>query len=178
MQHTEAARAAAHGAVVEVASLLDGRTPASDGEGRYVAARVTAVQELVAADFSALQADLAEITIDPPVLLADHPRYASAALAARAFAVPGSRRKGLATASAAAAWAMMEDAGIAEGVRFAAALDLAHGARIACDLVAFTHAKRAVLTLAPQATYPAVAAAVADLWPVGETPVRKMERAS
>lgn len=46
---TEAARAAAHGAVLEVASLLDGRTPASDGEDRYVAARVTAVQELVEA---------------------------------------------------------------------------------------------------------------------------------
>jgi hypothetical protein len=73
---------------------------------------------------------------------------------------------------------MMEDAGIAEGVRFAAALDLAHAARIACDLVAFTRAKRAVLTLAPQSTYPAVAAAVADLWPAGDPPVQKMERAS
>jgi hypothetical protein len=47
-----------------------------------------------------------------------------------------------------------------------------------CDLVAFTRAKRAVLTLAPQSTYPAVATAVADLWPVGEIPVRKLERAS
>jgi hypothetical protein len=111
-------------------------------------------------------------------LLAPAEQLASAALAARAFAVPGSRRKGLATASAAVAWGMMEDAGIAEGVQFAAALDLAHGARIACDLVAFTRAKRAVLTLAPQSTYPSVAAAVADLWPVGETAVRTMERAS
>jgi tetratricopeptide (TPR) repeat protein len=111
-------------------------------------------------------------------LLAPAEQLAAAALAARAFAVPGGRPDDLATAAAAAAWGMMEDAGIAEGVRFAAALDLAHGARIACDLVAFTRAKRAVLTLAPQSTYPAVAAAVADLWPVGETPVQKMERAS
>jgi hypothetical protein len=84
----------------------------------------------------------------------------------------------MATNSAAVAWGMMDDARIAEGVRFAAALDLAHGARIACDLVAFTRAKRAALTLAPQATYPAVAAEVAELWPVGEKPTRKMERAS
>jgi hypothetical protein len=111
-------------------------------------------------------------------LLVPAEQLASAALAARAFAVPGSRRKGLATAAAAVAWGMMEDAGIAEGVRFAAALDLAHAARIACDLVAFTRAKRAVLTLAPQATYPAVAAKVADLWPVGEKPTRNMGRAS
>lgn len=111
-------------------------------------------------------------------LLAPAEQLASAALAARAFAAPGRRRKRLATASLAAAWGMMEDAGIGEGARLAAALDLAHAARIACDLVAFTRAKRAVLTLAPQATYPAVAAEVAELWPVGETPVRKMERAS
>lgn len=111
-------------------------------------------------------------------LLAPAEQLAAAALAARAFAVPGSQPDDRATDSAALAWGMMEDAGIAEGVRFAAALDLAHGARIACDLVAFTRAKRAVLTLAPQSTYPAVAAAVADLWPVGENSVRKMERAS
>jgi hypothetical protein len=111
-------------------------------------------------------------------LLAPAEQLASAALAARAFAAPGRRRKKPATASLAAAWGMMEDAGIGEGVRLAAALDLAHAARIACDLVAFTRAKRAVLTLAPQATYPAVAAAVADLWPVGEKPARKVERAS
>ncbi|HEX6910415.1 MAG TPA: hypothetical protein VF142_08470 [Longimicrobium sp.] len=111
-------------------------------------------------------------------LLAPGEQLASSALAARAFAVPGSRRKGLATASAAVAWGVMADAAIAEGVRFAAALDLAHGARIVCDLVAFTRAKRAVLTLAPQATYPAVAAEVAELWPDGEKRVRTMERAS
>ena len=46
---TGPARAAAHGAVLEVASLLKGRTPASDGENRYVAARIAAVQALVEA---------------------------------------------------------------------------------------------------------------------------------
>lgn len=46
---TDAARAAAHGALLEVASLLDGRPPGSDGETRYVGARVTAVEALLAA---------------------------------------------------------------------------------------------------------------------------------
>jgi hypothetical protein len=46
---TGEALAAAHGALLEVASLLDGRTPASDAERRYVAARVAAVEALVTA---------------------------------------------------------------------------------------------------------------------------------
>lgn len=46
---TAAVRAAAHGALLEVASLLDGRTPASGAENRYVEVRVTAVEALVAA---------------------------------------------------------------------------------------------------------------------------------
>ena len=46
---TEAARAAAHGAVLEVASLLMGRRPASDAERRYLLARTVAVEELVRA---------------------------------------------------------------------------------------------------------------------------------
>lgn len=46
---TGEARAAAHGAVLEVASLLEGRTPASEGETRYVAARLSALEALVAA---------------------------------------------------------------------------------------------------------------------------------
>jgi Flp pilus assembly protein TadD len=99
-------------------------------------------------------------------------QLASAALAARALAAP------LATAAAEDAWSMMEDSEISEDVRLTAALDLAHAARIACDLVAFTRAKRAALTLAPQATYPAVVAEVAELWPVGDAPAHKMERAS
>ncbi len=44
-----AARAAAHGAVLEVASLLAGRLPATDSERHYVAARVTAVEQLAEA---------------------------------------------------------------------------------------------------------------------------------
>lgn len=46
---TGTARAAAHGALLEVASLLDGRRPASDAERRYVGARADAVESLVAA---------------------------------------------------------------------------------------------------------------------------------
>jgi hypothetical protein len=43
------ARGAAHGALLEVATLLGGRTPASDAEARYVAARAEGVERLVAA---------------------------------------------------------------------------------------------------------------------------------
>lgn len=46
---TDAARAAAHGALLEVATLLNGRPPTSDAERRYVAARTAAVEALVAA---------------------------------------------------------------------------------------------------------------------------------
>jgi len=46
---TDEARAAAHGAVLEVASLLEGRTPASDRERHYVDVRVAAVHKLVRA---------------------------------------------------------------------------------------------------------------------------------
>ena len=44
-----AAVAAAHGALLEVASLLDGRAPASERERAYVEARTTAVEELLTA---------------------------------------------------------------------------------------------------------------------------------
>lgn len=44
----EPARAAAHAAVSEVATLLDGRMPTSDGELRYVDDRATALAALVA----------------------------------------------------------------------------------------------------------------------------------
>lgn len=46
---TDAARGAAHGAVLEVASLLDGRAPALDRERNYVDLRAAAVRELVRA---------------------------------------------------------------------------------------------------------------------------------
>lgn len=45
----DVARAAAHGAVLEVASLLQGRTPGSERERNYVDVRADAVQELVQA---------------------------------------------------------------------------------------------------------------------------------
>lgn len=46
---TETARAAAHGALLEAASLLGGRRPASDAERRYLLARAGAVEALVRA---------------------------------------------------------------------------------------------------------------------------------
>ena len=46
---SDSAQAAAHGAVLEVASLLDGRAPASDRERDYVDRRAAAVEELVRA---------------------------------------------------------------------------------------------------------------------------------
>lgn len=46
---TDAARAAAHGVVLEVATLLGGRPVASDAEARYVGARVAGVEELLGA---------------------------------------------------------------------------------------------------------------------------------
>jgi tetratricopeptide (TPR) repeat protein len=101
-------------------------------------------------------------------------RLVAAALTARAAAAPDGR-SAMVTAATAAAWGLMDDAGIPDDVRFAAALDLAHAARLAGDLVAFMRAKRAVLTLAPASTYPTVAAEVAELWPEGE-PAPTMER--
>ena len=43
------ARIAAHGAVLEVATLLDGRSPVSEAERTYVAVRVAAIEELTGA---------------------------------------------------------------------------------------------------------------------------------
>jgi hypothetical protein len=84
----------------------------------------------------------------------------------------------LATAAASVAWRMMDNEGIDDALRLAAALDLAHAARTGCNLAAFTRASRAVLTLAPRATYPALAAEVATLWPVGGPEPAVFERAS
>jgi tetratricopeptide (TPR) repeat protein len=104
-------------------------------------------------------------------LLSPGDRLASAALAARAFAARSKRRAGpSATAAADVAWTMMgDDPEIADSVRLAAVLDLAHGARIANDIVAFRRAERAALTIAPQESYPTVAATLAELGPAGES---------
>jgi tetratricopeptide (TPR) repeat protein len=94
-------------------------------------------------------------------------RLASAALAARAFAGRSKRSAGLSAADV--AWTMMgDDPEIADSVRLAAVLDLAHGARIANHIVAFRRAERAALTIAPQESYTTVATALAELWPAGE----------
>jgi len=112
-------------------------------------------------------------------LLSPPDRLASEALVARAFAVRGSRRNEIAAGAAAIAWGMMGEEGLADEVRLAAALDLAHGARTAGDGSAFARAKRAILTLAPQSAYPLLAAEIARLWPPDETRrIRSMERAS
>ncbi|HVH13940.1 MAG TPA: hypothetical protein VM759_12850, partial [Longimicrobium sp.] len=113
-------------------------------------------------------------------LLPPPDQLTSEALVARAFAVRGSRRNEIAAGAAAAAWEMMGEEGtVADEVRLVAALDLAHGARAAGDWSAFTRAKRAILTLAPQSAYPLLAAEIARLWPPDETRrIRSMERAS
>ena len=111
--------------------------------------------------------------------LARQPRaaqLAAAGLAARARAEPGNPLKG--RVAARTAWKLMGDVEIAESVRFAAALDLAHSARTAGDLAAFTAAKRAVLLLAPHAGFPGAATEMAALWPDGDLPAPPMERAS
>lgn len=95
------------------------------------------------------------------------------ALTARVRADPGHPASG--GAAARAAWAMMSDQGIAEGVRYSAAVDLAHAARVAGDLAAFQRAKRAVLRLAPHADFADAAERMAKLWPEGD-PAPPMER--
>lgn len=55
--------------------------------------------------------------------------------------------------------------GIPEAVRYAAAVDLAHAARVAGNLDAFRRAKRAVLRFATQADWGDVAERMAKLWP-------------
>lgn len=64
-----------------------------------------------------------------------------------------------------AAWVLLGDDGIAESVRYAAAVDLAHAARVAGKLDDFQQAKRAVLRFAPQADFGDVSERMAKLWP-------------
>ena len=103
-------------------------------------------------------------------------QLAALALTARARAEWGNLRAGVTAARA--AWGLLGDEGINEGVRFAAAVDLAHAARVGGDLSAFTRAKRLVLRLASQAEFPDAAERMASLWPDGDDTVPPMERAS
>ena len=96
-------------------------------------------------------------------LLSSEHQLAATAVGARVLAVTGSR--GRSELLAAGAWERIGNESIPQDVRFRAALDLAHAARLLGDFAAFTHAKRAVLLLAPQAAFPAAAAEVAGLWP-------------
>jgi hypothetical protein len=93
---------------------------------------------------------------------------AAFALTLRARAEKGSRLH--TGAVALAAWEILSDQDIADGVRLRASLDLAHAARLAGDRAAFTRARRAALLLAPEADFPAVASELASLWPDGESP--------
>jgi tetratricopeptide (TPR) repeat protein len=95
-------------------------------------------------------------------------RLAAFALTLRARAEQGSRLH--MGAVALAAWEMLSDEEIADDVRLRASLDLAHAARLALDLAAFTRARRAALLLAPQAAFPAVASELAKIWPDGGNP--------
>jgi hypothetical protein len=103
-------------------------------------------------------------------------QLAALALTARARAEWGNLRAGVTAASA--AWALLGDDVINERVRYAAAVDLAHAARVAGDLPAFTRAKRLVLRLASQTEFPDAAERMAKLWPDGDDPAPPMERAS
>lgn len=83
------------------------------------------------------------------------------------------------TTAARTALALLDDEGITDGVRYAAAVDLAHAARIAGDVPALLRARRTALHLAPQAEFPALAERMGQ-WLTGqacELPAR-MERAS
>ncbi|HEU0300889.1 MAG TPA: hypothetical protein VFR37_15615 [Longimicrobium sp.] len=98
-----------------------------------------------------------------------------AALALAAWASAGVATPRIRRGAEWAAWELMGDLTIPDGVRFQAALDLAHAARQDGDLAAFTQARRAVLLLAPHAGFQAVATEMAEIWPDSEHPV---ERAS
>lgn len=78
---------------------------------------------------------------------------------------------------AAEAWPQLDNDEIAQDVRFRAALDLAHAARAAGDLGAFTRAKGAVLRLASDEAFPDASTQIAELWP-DALPAPKLDRAS
>jgi hypothetical protein len=101
-------------------------------------------------------------------------QLAAQASAARARAVSG--REPSADA-ANAAWTLLADDHVPDSARYSAALDLAHAARISGDLLAFRRARRALLRLAPQTDYPAMAERIERMWPDADKPRRK-ERAS
>jgi tetratricopeptide (TPR) repeat protein len=111
-----------------------------------------------------------------PALLTMPPagQLAALALTARAQAQWGRVQSG--RSAARAAWVLLADDSIPDPVRYSAAVDLAHAARVAGHLAGFQRAKRVVLRLAPRAEFAAVAARMAKLWPDGEPPA--MERAT
>lgn len=104
------------------------------------------------------------------VTMAPAGQLAVFALTARARAEPGHPATG--RVATCAAWGLMADEGIPEAVRYAAAVDLAHAARVSGHLRAFQRAKRAVLVFAPQAEFAGVADRMAKLWPDGASPSR------
>jgi hypothetical protein len=65
----EAARAAAHAALQEVASLLAGRAPASERERGYVTARAEAVEDLAAAVAELESPQWDDPTVDPDLVV-------------------------------------------------------------------------------------------------------------
>lgn len=72
-----------------------------------------------------------------------------------------------------AAWELLADDRIADDARCNAAIDLAHAARSAGDLVAFDRAKRMALRVAPGARFPSVVRMLGEVWPEGRTPGRE-----
>ncbi|MBW3572576.1 MAG: hypothetical protein KY467_15850 [Gemmatimonadetes bacterium] len=112
-----------------------------------------------------------------PALLTMPPAWQLAVFALTARARADAEHPQSGAAAAGAAWALMGDEGIGEAVRYAAAVDLAHAARVAANFPAFERAKRTVLRLAPQADFADAAERMAKLWPEGGH-ASTLERAS
>lgn len=98
-------------------------------------------------------------------LLSPADQLTSAALTARVMAGRDEKRRAEAEQDA---WRLLAVESLPQEVRFRAALDLAHAARITRDLAAFTRAKREGLRLAPQDAFPLASAELASLWPHGQ----------